>query len=67
MVITTVMRNITNRDGEITYLLKGIPLDIWERAKVKARAERPPIAMRWVLIQLLEKWAGPAPKDATHG
>ena len=51
-----------NGPNELSYLLHRIPLDIWERAKAKAAANRPPLKMRWVLIQLIEKFAGPAPK-----
>ncbi len=43
------------------YILERIPPDTWERAKAKAASYKPPMSMRWVLIQLLEKWA-PRPK-----
>ncbi len=39
------------------YLLNGIPGELWDRAKAKAAAARPPISMRWVLIQGLEAFA----------
>ncbi len=43
------------------YILERIPPDTWDRAKAKAASYAPPMSMRWVLIQLLEKWA-PRPK-----
>lgn len=42
--------------GTKDYLLKGIPLDVYQQAQEKAAAHRPPLSMRWVLITLLEKW-----------
>ena len=39
-----------------TYLLKGIPPELWEQAQAKAASQRPPISMRWALILLLESW-----------
>lgn len=46
-----------------TYLLKGIPKDVYDRAKAKAAAHNPPLSIRWILITLLEKWVnhGAAP------
>jgi len=44
-----------------TYLLKGIPKDVYEAAQKKAAENRPPLSMRWVFISLLEKWVGMAP------
>lgn len=47
-----------------TYLLKGVPVDIYEAAQAKAAANRPPLSMRWVLITLLEKWVDQRPPSA---
>ena len=47
-----------------TYLLKGVPIDIYEAAQKKAAENRPPLSMRWVLITLLEKWVGHRPPSA---
>lgn len=44
------------KPGEIDYLLKGIPKGIYEKAQRFAAEHRPPLAMRWLLITLLEKW-----------
>lgn len=41
---------------ETAYLLKGIPRATWDAAKDKAANARPPLSMRWVIIQLLERW-----------
>ena len=43
------------------YLIHGIPLDLWTRAKAKAKALRPPVSMRWTLIMLLEQWVASTP------
>lgn len=47
----------------IDYIFKGIPRDLWGKAQAKAAAQRPPISMKWVLLQALEKFvsAGSAP------
>ena len=39
-----------------TYLLKGIPPELWEEAQAKAASQRPPMSMRWALLLLLESW-----------
>lgn len=51
----------TEANNKVDYLLKGIPGDLWDRCKHKAEVNSPPLSMRWVLIQLLERWA---PADA---
>ncbi len=38
------------------YQLKGIPNDLWNIAKDKAAAFRPPVTMKHVILQLLYKW-----------
>ena len=43
-----------------TYLLKGIPSELWEQAQAKAASQRPPLTMRWALILLLESWINSA-------
>ena len=48
-------------DDSAIYLLKRIPGPLWDRAKAKAAEHRPPLSMRWVLIQLLEKWTDTVP------
>jgi len=47
----------TKENNTVTYNLNGIPGDVWDRAKAKAASYRPPLSMRWVIIQLLEKFA----------
>ncbi len=47
-----------------TYLLKGVPVDLYEAAQQKAAENRPPLSMRWVFISLLEKWVGKRPPSA---
>lgn len=49
-------------DSETTgYILKRIPRDLWTAAQAKAATHQPPMSMRYVLIQLLGRWVGPAP------
>ena len=37
------------------YLLSGIPPTLWERARARARREH--VAMRTVILSLIEEWA----------
>ena len=53
-------------DGYKDYILKKIPVELWEAAQAKAASRRPPLAMRWVLIKLLERWVVKG-KPLTHG
>ena len=48
-----------------TYLLKGIPSELWEQAQAKAASQRPPISMRWALILLIESWINSAETSAS--
>ena len=47
-----------------SYILKVIPLDVHSRAVEKAKAHNPPLTLKWVLLDLLTKWAG-KPPDVT--
>lgn len=47
-----------------TYLLKGVPVDLYKAAQQKAAENRPPLSMRWLFISLLEKWVGKRPPSA---
>jgi len=44
----------TARANPRRYLLSGIPPMLWERARKKARAEH--VAMRQVILSLIEEW-----------
>ena len=61
------MPRTTTPDDSAIYLLKRIPGPLWDRAKAKAAEHRPPLSMRWVLIQLLEKWTETAPVPIVAG
>jgi hypothetical protein len=45
-----------NTAAQTSYLLENIPRELLERAKTKARHLDPPVAVKWVLIQLLRQW-----------
>lgn len=52
----TPVRSRKNEPGEMKYLLENVPRDLMTRAKGKARAQDPPVSVKWVLIKLLEQW-----------
>lgn len=38
------------------YLWEDIPRDLWARAQAKAKAQSPPMPIKWVLLRLLAEW-----------
>jgi hypothetical protein len=38
------------------YQLRNVPLDLWQQARAKAKAQQPPMSMRWIIMLLLEQW-----------
>ena len=55
--------------GTQTYLLQGIPPDLWDAVKVKARSQDPaPFTLRWAILTALQEWVaagtkGKSPRD----
>lgn len=55
--------------GTQSYVLHGIPIDLWEAVKAKAAAQEPaPWSLRWALLMALKEWVrsaqnGKAPAD----
>lgn len=47
-------------EDQIDFMVR-LPADLHERAMTKAKATRPPSSLRWIIIQLLERYA-PAPE-----
>ena len=53
------------KPGTQSYVLHGIPTDLWEAVKAKAAAQEPaPWTMRWALLQALQQWVKSAPDKA---
>ena len=44
-------------EPEHVYLLK-MPKAIWNAAAAKAKMAKPPLAMKWLIVKMLERWAG---------
>jgi hypothetical protein len=44
-------------DGDKTYLLDGIPAELWHAVRARAAAEGR--SVRYVILSLLEAWAEP--------
>ena len=49
------------KPGTQSYILHGIPVDLWEAAKAKAASQEPPMSMRWAILLLLKDWIYSAP------
>jgi len=50
------------KPGTQSYILHGIPLELWEAAKAKAAAQEPaPFTMRWAMLTALTEWVRSAP------
>lgn len=45
-----------NKPAEMSYFLENIPRELLMRAREKARSLNPPVAVKWVIIQLLQQW-----------
>lgn len=56
-----------NKPNETSYLLENIPKDLWTRAKTKCAQHDPPLAIKWLLLELLTHWVehGPTERPST--
>lgn len=43
-------------DESMIVILKGMPRDLWARAKAKARAQQPPQTLKGVVAMLVRRW-----------
>jgi hypothetical protein len=52
------------KDTALTsYAWQRVPRQLLQDAQAKCRAERPPISLKWKLIELLEQWTYPDGKE----
>ena len=49
------------KPGTQSYILHGIPVELWKAAQAKAAAQEPPLSMRWAILMLLKEWIHHAP------
>ena len=46
----------------LDYLMRDIPQELWDRFKLKAESIRPPTSMKWIILQLVEKYLEDNPR-----
>lgn len=46
-------------EGYTSYMINKIPNELRERVRAKCAEARPPLSMRWVILDLLGQWAPP--------
>jgi len=39
-----------------SILLDRLPRDLFDRALAKAKAQEPPIALKWKIVELVRRW-----------
>jgi hypothetical protein len=54
---STAATGFPHTDGDKTYLLDGIPAELWQAVRARAAAEGR--SVRYVILALLEGWAEP--------
>ncbi|HVC31887.1 MAG TPA: hypothetical protein VNL16_00085 [Chloroflexota bacterium] len=48
-------------DNSMIVILKGMPRDLWARAKAKGRAEQPPRTIKAIVADLVRRWVEDPP------